>query len=100
MYTIHKYDLEFDADTKIAELQLTEGYKVVDVDIQGGDIHLWALVKDPKLCPKDTPKTKVKFRLYGTGWPLDIKHKLDFDLCFIKTVHAPPYVWHIFYEDR
>jgi hypothetical protein len=103
MFTIHKFPLEFSHNTNIAEVELPEGYKVVDVGSQGANLFVWALIKDPHLSPQ-TPKIKVKFRIYGTGWPVDVKHKLDFDVCFIRTIHAivagSCYVWHIFYEDK
>jgi len=67
------------------------GAEILDVQEQQGNICLWALVDT------DKPLVKRKFRVFGTGKPVD----LDYDELtweFIATVQNKHVVWHIFEE--
>ncbi len=71
-------------------LPMQKGAKVLSVDVQHGDIQVWALV-DP-----EAPRVIRRFRMAGTG------HSLEDEIAsmrFIGTVQMGDLVRHIF-EDQ
>lgn len=88
MRTVHKYKLNF---TRHQLLQLPDFFSLLDVQIQHGDIVLWALVDT------EAPKSFRTFLIYGTGEPID-----QAVLTYISTVQMAggSYVWHVFIEPK
>lgn len=70
------------------ELDLPEGAEILTVQIQRGEPQLWALV-DPY-----APKVRRKFRVIGTGHPIEDAG----DLFWVATIqlHEGSLVFHIF----
>lgn len=69
-------------------LLMPAGAKVLDVQMQGGDMQLWALVDTGN---KEELRT---FKVYGTGHPIH-----DCSLEYVATIQihgAKTFVWHIF----
>lgn len=62
MLKVFKYPVEL---TDNIDVQMPKGAKPLHFDMQNGDLCLWALV-DPSL-----PLTSHKFRMAGTGHPID-----------------------------
>ena len=87
MKNIWKYTLPVN-DHPVLPMQ--KGAKVLSVDVQHGDIQVWALV-DP-----EAPKELRGFRVAGTGHPLEEEIT---SMRFIGTVQMGDLVWHIF-EDQ
>lgn len=71
-------------------LAMPSGALILDVAIQHGKTHLWALVNP------EAPKVNRVFVAIGTGF--EIPDEKFVSLCHLKTVHAKPFVWHIFEE--
>lgn len=86
MSTVWKYPLEI---TDEQTIKLPAAAVTLFVGLQRGSLCLWALV-DP-----DNELTERKFRIAGTGHPIDYHHH---DLEFIGTVlmHGDTLVWHVF----
>lgn len=70
------------------ELEMPVGALVLDVAHQRGAICLWAMV-DP-----DAPLQNRSFAVIGTGYVIPDEKYVS--LCHVKTVHAKPFVWHVF----
>lgn len=81
--TIYKYALEITDEQTIT---LPVGFKVLTVQMQDGQLHLWAMVS-----PKKPTITHTVF-VVGTGNPC--KHVADYD--YIGTVQERGVVWHVF----
>lgn len=79
---IYKYTLKI-TDTQVVEMP--EGAGILTVQMQHGNLCLWALVK-PEL-----PTQSRYIRIIGTGNPVP-----DESLSYIATAQAGPLVWHIF----
>jgi len=72
---------------KVVEIELPEGYAICDINQQGGDLFLWAMVDT------HAPLETIKFVVHGTGWKIDDAE----NLFFLQTVHMPSgLVWHVF----
>ena len=71
------------------EVELPRSAQILTVDLQGSEIKLWALV-DPK-----RPMIKRRFRLSGTGHPIEEDME---NLKYINTflVHEGAVVVHVF----
>ncbi len=82
---VFKYVMEI---TDYVDLDMPSGAEVLTAQMQNGDLCLWAKVDE------NAPKEKRRFRIAGTGHPLEGKHE------YISTVF--PYndslVFHIFEE--
>jgi len=65
------------------------GAEILDVQEQQDSICLWALVDS------NEPLIKRKFRIFGTGRPVDLDDD-EQTWKFIATVQSTPFVWHIF----
>jgi hypothetical protein len=82
---IHKYRLPFKSElAEVVEVTVRVG-KLLHLAIQHDDVHVWAAV-DPA-----RPEVAARFRLVGTGSPVDPSWHLG-------TVLDSGYVWHIFSE--
>ncbi|KKK61113.1 hypothetical protein LCGC14_3017550, partial [marine sediment metagenome] len=68
---------------------MPKGAKVLSAGVQHGDVQVWALV-DP-----EAPKESRRFRVAGTGHPLEDE---VVSLRFIDTVQmlGGSLIWHIF----
>jgi hypothetical protein len=62
--------------------------KIIDIQIQNGQVCLWAKV-DPD---KGFKEVKQKFSILGTGWDADDVQVEQ----HLKTIQEGPFVWHIF----
>lgn len=82
MRTIYKYTLPV---TDIARADMPAGAKVLTVQVQRGEVCIWALVD-----PSNREETR-RFRIAGTGHPID-----DDVGSFIGTVQLGALVFHIF----
>lgn len=83
-HRIWKYTFEI-ADSFF--LSLPAGARILHAECQQGAPTLWALV-DP-----DAELRARKFRIIGTGHPIDQK-----GLTHIATFQQQPFVWHLFEE--
>ncbi len=84
MKNIWKYTLPV---TSHPILPMQKGAKVLSVDVQHGEIQVWALV-DP-----EAPKELRRFRVASTGNA--VGEEIE-SLRFIGTVQMGDLVWHIF----
>ncbi len=86
MKKIWKYTLHV-SDHPVLRMQ--KGAKVLSVDVQHGDIQVWALV-DP-----EAPRELRRFRMARTGHPLEDEIA---SMRFIGTVQmmGGQLIWHIF----
>lgn len=84
--TIFKYKIHL-IDTQ--SVTMPEGSEPLSVQLQDGDIQMWALVN------KDAPEEKVTVEIYGTGSafpsPIEMYRRK-----FLGTVQKDGFVWHIF----
>jgi hypothetical protein len=72
---------------EIVEIEMPVNAKICDINCQGNELFLWAMVDI------HAPLEKTRFVVYGTGWKIDNAE----NLYFIKTVHTPDgFVWHVF----
>ena len=85
MPTIYKYPLNMD---DVIKVQMPEGAKVLTVQMQGGSPYIWAGV-DP-----DAPKVERRFRMYGTGHPIDPNLSLEYINTF--QMHGGALIFHLF----
>ena len=85
MKTIWKYPIHI---TDEIRLEMPMGATVLDVQMQGSSLCLWALVDTHK------PLETRRFRIFGTGNPFDLDDEWAWG--FIATVQVSPFVWHIF----
>ncbi|HEY4088805.1 MAG TPA: hypothetical protein VGM43_22900 [Bryobacteraceae bacterium] len=81
---IYKYDISL---TDHVRLSLPKDARILDAQIQGARLRLWAVV-DP-----DAPHETVEFRIIGTGHPI-IDYRPDWG--HVSTVQDREFVWHIF----
>lgn len=71
------------------EAMIPRGARVLDVQIQRGEIRLWALV-DPAAEP-----VRRLILVIGTGWDLDA----GIEACqYLSTIQDADLIWHIFLE--
>jgi hypothetical protein len=70
-------------------LWMPDGANVLDVQLQGDQLVLWATV-----CPSEKPKL-YEFAVYGTGEHIDRPRGLK----HISTVQKGGYVWHVFLRE-
>lgn len=86
MKTIYKYPLLLEG---AQTLDLPALYQILDVQFQGEQLCLWALVNN------DVPLKTLQIRIYGTG-SLSVPPSPGHHLA---TVQQGPYVWHIFAKE-
>lgn len=82
---IWKYKL----DGLISQIQIPIEAKVLTVQTQNEQPHIWALVN-----PNNEMETR-KFTVIGTGHPFD-----DTNMKYIGTFQDGPFVWHLFENVR
>jgi hypothetical protein len=92
--TIYKYRLQM-ATRYEHRLELPFNSKILDVQIQGNQLCLWAIV-DPEL-----DSVIRRFRVFGTGWSWKDKPDHDpivgLDYTHLATVQEKNgMVWHVF----
>lgn len=85
MKTIYKYPLTL---TDRQQIRLPRDAQILDVQIQGGQLMLWALLDDDA-----TPHAR-NVCVVGTGRLAG--HVVDMD--HVATVQAGEFVWHVFAE--
>lgn len=83
---IFKYPLNASSVEQI--IQMPYDAQILDVQIQGGNLFLWAIV-DPA---KDN--LTYKFHVFGTGWALPYRFSNRYK--HLKTVQDGVFVWHVF----
>lgn len=79
---IYKYPL---AITNAQLMYLPEDHKILSVQVQDGQVMMWALVDDERYSD-----TKYLIEFFGTG------HEVDTEGTFIGTVQLSGFVWHVF----
>ena len=62
--------------------------KILDIQYQGDDLYMWAIVE-----PESESTMTVVPTVVGTGWPQKSFSSLG---KYFKTVQEGPYVWHVF----
>ena len=82
MKKIYKYIL---GDHVQHEVNIPEHGIVLTVALQNNLLCIWVLVNPI------SPTTIRKFKVYGTGWPIEVNN-----LKYINTVFDKNLVWHIF----
>jgi hypothetical protein len=85
MTTIWKYDL-FEVDEQ--EITIPFGYELLSVQVQNGQVCLWAKVE-----PKNE-LDKVTIIIHGTGHPADDTHNAKFIGTF--QLYGGSFVGHVF----
>lgn len=78
-YTLDPHDKQ--------DLLLPKQAILLSVQIQEGNITLWALVNP------DMEKESRTFFIYGTDEDINRHNEV---VKYVATVQTPPYVWHIF----
>ena len=81
--TIYKYYIN---NVRRQEVDLPQGFEILHVGQQDGNLVLWAMVD------ADAPTHKVPIMIFGTGHPVPE----DSYLYHIGTVQVGAFVWHIF----
>ncbi len=78
-------------------VMLPEGAQVVEIATQnlppeqgGKTLMLWIEHEDPEDPLRQGGLYPVTFEVFGTG------HKIPADMMYQGTVHAVPYVWHVY----
>ncbi len=71
------------------DMDMPEGAEVLTVQVQGASPEMWALVHP------DMPKVTRRFRLYGTGQPIEGRSGR-----YIGTFQMAggAFIWHLFEE--
>ncbi len=85
MTTIYKYPFEIADEFTI---DLPRAARILKAECQAGQPTLWAWV-DPGM-----PVEPVRFRLFGTGHPIDFKETGAIE--HVETFQQGPFVWHLF----
>ena len=84
MSKIYKYPIMI---TEHQEIEIPNGYLVLDIKIQDGRAQLWAIVNP------DNPPSVLKVAVYGTGCSVDTE---NVNLRHISTFIMGKYVFHAF----
>jgi hypothetical protein len=73
------------------ELKIPHEGAVLAVQTQDETPWMWVLV-DP-----DAPLGTRRFRVFGTGQPIDLADEDEYlGWAYIGTFQSPPFVWHVF----
>lgn len=83
MRRVYKYTID---GKNAGKLMMPFGAEILTVQMQDGNITLWALV-DP-----DQYEQGRHFDIYGTGWDIDTSTPHE----YIGTVQRSGMVWHVF----
>ena len=81
---IWKFPLEVMSEQEVA---IPAGYRVLDLQVQDGQPHFWALVD------QTAPTVTMKVWMQGTGYKIASNLRLDSHL---GTVQLNGFVWHYF----
>lgn len=92
MITIWKYSLQSER-TGTNVIKMREGAHVISVQIQHGDVCLWAIVDT------DKPDEERKFYIVFTGQEIPGEAFNNFELVFCGTVQMEGIVIHVFEEE-
>jgi len=86
---IYKYELKI---TDRQEIYLPQGFRILSVDQQSGELFLWAVVmpKEELVCP-------VQIFIAGTWNPIPSEFA---GWTFLGTVQILGFVWHVFSEPQ
>lgn len=85
MNVIYKYPLNIEGYPWV---DLPEKHQICDIAVQNGKAFIWVLhEKDAE------PNSRLELMIFGTGENLPPPDKIG---DFLKTIHMPPFVWHIF----
>jgi hypothetical protein len=85
MKVIYKYILDVNREQS---LELSIDSEILSVQMQGGNLCLWAMVNE------ELPKVKRNIHIYGTGITIH-----EDNLQYVGTVQDGDYVWHVFIEN-
>lgn len=83
MTVIYKYQLRNKSEQ---EITIPKGAQVIHVGVQDETICLWAIIDT------DAPDATMHISIYGTGTEIADIGKQS----YLGTVHARPYIFHIF----
>ena len=67
-------------------IDMPEESKIIHIEIQYGKPTLWAVVNT------ESPIKTKKFKLIGTGHPIELNNKLN----YLKTFSESIFIWHLF----
>ena len=86
---IYKYRLEL---TDRQTISLPVRAELLDVQIQNGQLCLWAMVEP------DAPKTSCEIEIIGTGHEMDHFNEEDLVRHHLATIQTQggAFVWHVF----
>lgn len=82
MKRIYKYQLSI---TRVQEVVMPTGAKLLTAQMQGGMICVWAMVRE------GAELVKRRFSIVGTGHQSDLSEKN-----YVGTVQDDGFVWHVF----
>lgn len=83
---------KFPLEPNTGEIEVPQGAKLLDIQMQGGVPCIWALV-DP-----NAPKVKVSVVSIGTGQEMHDECIDAYTYLGTFQVHAGLFIWHIFYR--
>lgn len=86
MNAVYKYKLC--APGESIDVEMSSPSRVLRVDMQRGELMLWALVGTG-------PREMRRFAVYATG-----DRSIPLDANYVGTVMDGPYVWHVFEVTR
>jgi hypothetical protein len=87
--TIYKFGVPFPVNGSLVEVPMPVGAKVLTVNLQDDEPHIWALV----YASDDLGVVVRKFHWFGTGQVMP-----DRPLTYVGTVHLHVLVFHLFEE--
>lgn len=88
MKKIYKYQLQLE---QLQFLDLPEGYKILNFQVQNNIPTIWVLIDDYV-----NEQESITIRLFGTGW--DIPE--DYEGEYIGTAQVDDLVWHYFKDKK
>lgn len=89
MFTIHKFILE-EPIRPVYHIPMHAGAHMMDVQVQGDLIVMWALVNT------DRQQVIRAFYIKGTGHAIGGTSPETAKADYVGTVQRDPYVWHVF----
>jgi hypothetical protein len=87
MKKVFKYEMPI---TEEFEIEMPQWAVVLSFQVQNGKPCIWVFVDE------DTPLTKFKFCLYGTGEIINLGHLVS----HVGTIQLDGFVWHLFIDQR
>ena len=86
MKVIFKYPLFHLSDVPgTTEISIPAGARILKVDVQGGQVCVWALVL------KGAERVTRTVCVVGTGHPIELD-----SFSYLETIQDDPFIWHIF----